>query len=113
MKAKYRSKYNEWTEDANNRYYTVNGNLMAPPYNTVLSWLSKSWEALDRAAIIKSFRDCGINSEMDEFHTFLREFLENDLESRRENVYIVEDDSEHEMDEVAFIRYFKIHTVQI
>ena len=41
---------------------------------------------------MRSFKECGIKSTIDDYHQHLKEFMENDLDGDRENVFVEEDE---------------------
>ena len=60
------------------KFYTEKGNLCDPRMEHVLTWISSGWLGFGAESIIKSFRSCGVGSnDITEYHTYLREFLEN------------------------------------
>ena len=48
------------------------------------------------------FKECGVRSELEDYHTHLHEFLEDSFETPRENVYI---------EEVAYFLFLKTCTI--
>jgi len=103
MKASLRSSYNFWITDTNNHEFTELGNQYAPPFNSVLKWISMSWDELHQFYITRSFKECGVRSELEDYHTYLHEFLEDNFETPRENVYIEESTTDLDLDSCAFL----------
>ncbi len=103
MKASFRSSYNFWISDSNNHEFTELENQYAPPFNSILNWISMSWDDLHQIYIARSFKECGVKSELDDYHTHLHEFLEDNFDTPRENVYIEEASTDPDPDKCAFL----------
>ena len=66
--------------DPRSKFYTEDGNVCAPRFESVLGWVSKSWLLLSEEQIIKSFPQCGIGSTTTgSYHNYLKEMLENGI----------------------------------
>ena len=86
------------------KFYTEKGNLCGPRFDQVIPWISSSWIQFPAESIILSFVSCGVGTrDINQYHNYLREMLENALE----NENITSDESEHEVENSAFIRCLK------
>lgn len=59
-----RKSYNEWMSESV-RELTPAGRIKRPSYETVVDWVSSSWNAIDVNLIKRSFKCCGISNKRD------------------------------------------------
>ncbi|KAH7718435.1 pogo transposable element with KRAB domain-like protein [Aphelenchoides avenae] len=61
---KLRSFYDQWML-ASDHQTTAAGNPKPPPPETYLQWVLDAWDVVEEDVIIRSFRACGISTELD------------------------------------------------
>jgi len=54
--------YDAWMAGDENKEFTKGGNLKAPSFELMLSWVNDAWQMLDTELIKKSFIVCGQTS---------------------------------------------------
>jgi hypothetical protein len=63
FKAKVRHAYNQWMDEAI-KEYTPSGKIKRPSYSLVANWVKEAWDNIEPAMIRKSFKCCGISTEL-------------------------------------------------
>jgi hypothetical protein len=56
--------YNDWMSESV-KELTPAGRIKRPSYETVVDWVSRSWNAIDISLIQRSFKCCGISNKRD------------------------------------------------
>jgi len=67
FKDKLHELYDSWMAGDDDKEYTKSGNLRAPSFKLLLSWVKEAWDAVDSQLIRKSFILCGQTSGIDRY----------------------------------------------
>ena len=73
-----------------NKNLTANGNLKSPDYVKAVKWLRQIWSEFDQNVIRNSFRQCRITNQ-DNFHSALRELIDDKVKKNNEHSDYVRD----------------------
>ncbi|GES98726.1 pogo transposable element with KRAB domain isoform X2 [Rhizophagus clarus] len=64
FKSKVRDRYNNWMI-SNIHAFTLTGKIKRPSYSTVTTWVKESWDEISEDLIQRSFKSCGISTNLD------------------------------------------------
>ncbi|GET50680.1 pogo transposable element with KRAB domain [Rhizophagus irregularis DAOM 181602=DAOM 197198] len=64
FKSKVKDRYNNWMI-SNTHTFTPAGKIKRPSYSTVATWVKESWDEVDENLIQRSFKSCGVLTNID------------------------------------------------
>uniref|UniRef100_A0A3B3CJF2 HTH CENPB-type domain-containing protein n=1 Tax=Oryzias melastigma TaxID=30732 RepID=A0A3B3CJF2_ORYME len=65
FKDKLQDLYDKWVVGDEDKEWTSDGNLKAPPLCSVVTWIISAWQEITPEMIRKSFKECGITNARD------------------------------------------------